>query len=565
MAESSPVAPTAPRFVPKPGFTYDIFLSHNSAQKDWTRALARRLRDDGFSVFFDEWEMPKFAGKTWVDVLAQCIGETRKVVLILSPEFMAAEWPRFERKILQMVDPDGSKGRILPIRHTPFPPDASYDFLQGLPFDGSEPGKAAEPGKVDFEFRYQQLVFNLDDTRPYEGDFERFQAQYLIKQNQDQVWSADHPALSAEDENKQLRELRSVIHQAPRYSTPTYFLDPHLAVVHWNVAFELIFKPILANIRRRHVNHFIVELANRDDVFDHAREFTEAVKGGRLPLVDLEPLVYESPVYGRMEFIKVATQLTNADAGLEAWSVALLPKKIDWNLYLGDLEERLREDRLWGFYAVSYDKILGDFTPYQELIAAVITGVPERARRVLELGAGTGNVTKQLLLKDFAVTAVENNTFMLEKMAAKNLHALGRLSLLVESVENSEFDGQGNFDAAVAVNVVYALNDPLSCFRKVAGALRKDSVFALSTTHSESDLEPLLAAIKEDLVKRGCFADYQEHYERLAGVNREIQQTIARRYSLKEYREWLTEAGFEILSSEPKYYNAVQVIHARKR
>jgi hypothetical protein len=40
-------------------FPYDIFLSHNQAQKDWTRTLARRLRDDGFKVWFDEWELPK--------------------------------------------------------------------------------------------------------------------------------------------------------------------------------------------------------------------------------------------------------------------------------------------------------------------------------------------------------------------------------------------------------------------------------------------------------------------------------------------------------------------------
>lgn len=27
-------------------FSYDVFLAYNSAQKDWTGALARRLRDE---------------------------------------------------------------------------------------------------------------------------------------------------------------------------------------------------------------------------------------------------------------------------------------------------------------------------------------------------------------------------------------------------------------------------------------------------------------------------------------------------------------------------------------
>src|SRR5262249_50833664 len=154
-----------------------------------------------------------------------------------------------------------------------------------------------------------------------------------------------------------------VMYQAPRYTTPTYFLDTHLAVVAWNVAFELIFRRILSKIRRQHVNNFIIELANQTEVFEHAREFTEKVKEGQLPLVDDEPLVYESPDYGKIEFIKVATQLTDAEANLKAWSVALLPKKIDWSQFQRDLEKRLSEDRMWDLYAVSYDALLRGFKP----------------------------------------------------------------------------------------------------------------------------------------------------------------------------------------------------------
>ena len=549
-------------------FTYDVFLSYNSAQRDWTRALARRLRADSFRVFFDEWEMPKYIGKTWIDVLSQNIERTRKVILVWSPEFFNSEWTSFESNILQTQDPNGKKDRILPLIHTPCDLPSRLKFLQGLEFSVAEgESRTAEVGSIEFEFRYQQLLYNLDPSRPFEGDFEQFKNHYQERQltdNQSRVKDADSPPLSLEDEASHLHQLRSVIYQAPRYSTPTYFLDPHLAVVQWNVAFELIFRPILSAIRRRHVNYFIVELANQNEVFDHAREFTERVKEGQLPLVDLEPLVYESPDYGRVEFVKIATQLTDRDANLKAWSVALLLKKIDWKLYLRDLEERLREDRLWGLYAVSYDAVLRGFGPYRELVQDVIGAIPDRATRVLELGAGTGNVTQQLLLRNYSVTAVENNPFMLEQMAAKALHSNRKLTVLVESVENTEFDNRRNFDAAVAVNVAYALEDPLRCFRKVAEALKTGGIFALSTTHSNTNLDALLEAIKSDLVLQGKFDEYREHYERLVSVNRAIEKTIARRYSLEQYGEWLVETGFEIVRSEPRYCDAVEVIHARK-
>jgi SAM-dependent methyltransferase len=549
-------------------FAYDVFLSYNSAQRDWTRALARRLRADRFRVFFDEWEMPKYIGKTWIDVLSQNIEGTRTVILVWSPEFFSSDWTSFETNILQSQDPNGRKGRILPLIHTPCDLPRRVASLQGLPFSVAEgESRTAEVGSIEFEFRYQQLLYNLDPSRPFEGDFEQFKNQYQERQltdNQSRVKDADSPPLTPEDQASQLYQLRSVIYQAPQYSTPTYFLDPHLAVVHWNVAFELIFRPILSAIRRRHVNYFIVELANQNEVFDHAREFTEKVKEGQLPLVDLEPLVYESPDYGRVEFVKIATQLTDRGANLKAWSVALLLKKIDWKLYLKDLEERLRENRLWGLYTVSYDAILRGFRPYGELIQEVIGAIPNRATRVLELGAGTGNVTQQLLLRNYSVTAVENNPFMLEHMSAKGLRSNRKLTVLVESVENTEFDNRRDFDAAVAVNVVYALEDPLRCFRKVAEALKRGGIFALSTTHSNTNLDALLDAIKSDLVLQGKFDEYREHYERLVSVNRAIEKTIARRHSLEQYGEWLTDTGFEIVRSEPKYFDAVEVIHARK-
>lgn len=415
---------------------------------------------------------------------------------------------------------------------------------------------------IDFEFRYQQLLYNLNSSRPYEGDFEEFKRQYQKKQA---VIHGNNPPLSPDDQTSRLRVLRSVMYQASRYSTPTYFLDTHLAIVSWNVAFELAFKQILPTIRRRHVNNFIIELANQNEVFEHAREFTEKVKDGHLPLVDLEPLVYESPDYGKMEFIKVATQLTDADANLKAWSVALLPKKIDWKLFQRDLEERLCEDRLWGVYAVSYDALLRGFKPYEDLIQDVISGIPADATRTLELGAGTGNVTEKLLLRNYRVIAVENNPFVLEKMAEKRLASNRNLTLLMESLENTDFDGQSDFDAVVAVNVAYALDDPPACFRKVAGTLRRGGVFALSTTHSNTNLDALLEGIRDDLVSKGKIESCREHYERLVSVNRAIERTIARRYSLEQYKEWLVDTGFDIVRSEPKYFDAVELIHARKR
>jgi 2-polyprenyl-3-methyl-5-hydroxy-6-metoxy-1,4-benzoquinol methylase len=388
--------------------------------------------------------------------------------------------------------------------------------------------------------------------------------QRLIRANEEFVIDAEKPPLTHDDLTRQLQQLRLVLYQAPRYSTPTYYLDTHLSVIDWNVAFGLIFKPILGKIRRRHVNYLIAELANHDEVFDHAREFTEKVKNGQLPLADIEPLVYGSDNYGMVEFEKVATQLTDVDANIKAWAVALFIRRIDWNMYGPDLLKRLRDEKLWGIYAVSYDKVLSDFSLYRQLIDEVIHGVPTDANSVLEIGAGTGNVTQALLQRGYRVTAVENNPLMLEKMSAKRLVQTGRLNINMDSVEDFDFVGDGHFDAAVAVNVVYALDDPFACFRKVAQALKPGGLFALSTTHSETNVDPLLAVLEAELKTKGTFRSKEEHYRRVVAINKDLEYGLARRYSRAQYETWLEQAGFEITYNQLSYKDAVVVIHARK-
>src|SRR5262249_11109228 len=58
--------------------------------------------------------------------------------------------------------------RIIPILHTRFELPKRWGFREALDFTG------CAHGTLEFEFRYQQLLYNLDKSRPYEGDPERF-------------------------------------------------------------------------------------------------------------------------------------------------------------------------------------------------------------------------------------------------------------------------------------------------------------------------------------------------------------------------------------------------------
>jgi tetratricopeptide (TPR) repeat protein len=159
--------PASQSMPPKP-FKYAAFLSHNGAQKDWTENLARRLRDDGFKVWFDKWVLPQYAGNNWIGELRKGVEASRKIILVWSPDFFTHDWPQFESTIIQSLDPIGKMERVIPLLHTASKIPTDWGFRQALDF------RSAAPGTMEFDFHYHQLVHNLDNSKPYEGDFERF-------------------------------------------------------------------------------------------------------------------------------------------------------------------------------------------------------------------------------------------------------------------------------------------------------------------------------------------------------------------------------------------------------
>jgi hypothetical protein len=100
----------------------DAYICYNSHDIDWVKRLAEQLESetiDGIkasrtlNVFFDRWDMGP--GDSLIDKMNEGMSKARHVVCILSPEFLAADWPRFEWKHIVASNPNNVGGRIIPI------------------------------------------------------------------------------------------------------------------------------------------------------------------------------------------------------------------------------------------------------------------------------------------------------------------------------------------------------------------------------------------------------------------------------------------------------------------
>jgi hypothetical protein len=113
----------------------DLFLCHNAADKPWVKELGARLEAESIDgmehgrrirVFLDEWDIEK--GENIVSRLGDELASGAFVAVVMSPEFFASDWTRFEWTDVVARDPANKGGQLLPVRRR----DSSHDGKQRL-------------------------------------------------------------------------------------------------------------------------------------------------------------------------------------------------------------------------------------------------------------------------------------------------------------------------------------------------------------------------------------------------------------------------------------------------
>ena len=94
-------------------FAYDVFLSHNQADKPRVRRLSERLRAANLRVWFDEWVI-----QPEDDIylaIERGLEASRTLVLCLSPAALGSDWVTLERSTVLFRDPANAGRRFIPL------------------------------------------------------------------------------------------------------------------------------------------------------------------------------------------------------------------------------------------------------------------------------------------------------------------------------------------------------------------------------------------------------------------------------------------------------------------
>ena len=103
-----------------PDFTHDVFISYSHRDKEWVDGvLAPTLRENQLTVLTDDQFEP---GLSAIVNMSTAVKSSRRIVVVLTPDWVDSEWTSYEAILTTYADPSGSQKRVIPIMRRPCEP-----------------------------------------------------------------------------------------------------------------------------------------------------------------------------------------------------------------------------------------------------------------------------------------------------------------------------------------------------------------------------------------------------------------------------------------------------------
>jgi ubiquinone/menaquinone biosynthesis C-methylase UbiE len=229
-------------------------------------------------------------------------------------------------------------------------------------------------------------------------------------------------------------------------------------------------------------------------------------------------------------------------------------------------------------YAISADKVLTCTTVYLELLQTMagITGpigkIPGNTT-VLDLGCGTGNLSRLLAEPQHGrkVFAIDKHVGILSLLTNKCQRLLsdGRKPGIVplrQDVASLHALRDELADFALMVNVLYLVNDPLTCLREILRVLKPGGEIRISGPKKDTDIGRLFRRIESDLKSKSRFEALRKDYEFVEQVNTTVLSPFLYKWNIQDVEIMLLEIGFSeiIYTTNSAYAGQAMIVCARK-
>ncbi|MBX0329098.1 toll/interleukin-1 receptor domain-containing protein [Oscillochloris sp. ZM17-4] len=92
----------------------DVFISYSHKNGQWVREkLLPALEQRGFSVIIDIRDFQ--AGSFSVEEMQRGVIDCKRVLIVLTPDYISSEWSKFENAMAQTQDPGALQRKLIPV------------------------------------------------------------------------------------------------------------------------------------------------------------------------------------------------------------------------------------------------------------------------------------------------------------------------------------------------------------------------------------------------------------------------------------------------------------------
>lgn len=261
--------------------------------------------------------------------------------------------------------------------------------------------------------------------------------------------------------------------------------------------------------------------------------------GGATVLEDLTPVLgacrYRSEHYGLARLQTCVLPCIDPNSGERVGALVYLDilELERWEPFREALRSRWTHELMWEVYAAVYDRMLKELPFYQDVTERHVRAMsaPD-IHDVLDVGAGTGNVTLPLLELGRRVTAVEIGSAMLDRLFAKLNDPMADLFTVIEdSAERLPQLEDHSFDGVTILLALYDMQNPFAALEEALRVLRPGGTLIITDPKQFFNIERLMVKAEEVFRARGLFESLQASWNKILTIKPILDETIKRAQS----------------------------------
>ncbi|MAG02225.1 hypothetical protein CMI42_02715 [Candidatus Pacearchaeota archaeon] len=178
----------------------------------------------------------------------------------------------------------------------------------------------------------------------------------------------------------------------------------------------------------------------------------------------------------------------------------------------------------------------------------------KKSKRILDTGAGSGNLALAFLRNGHLLTAVDSNKLALNILKDKCMDFKDKLMVKEMDVQNLDFDDE-QFDGASSMFVIPFVKDNKKYFSKIFRVLKEGGVLVISAwAPVEDSLNGLMNPLEEELTKKEILPKYKKEWNLIKESGEVLVKTVLEGPDINGIINILEGVGFKNIKNHENPY-----------